>query len=68
MFVAVRGLTSDGHNFINDAKKRGASYIYDGPDGRENLENLRLSFTEILHKNLKLLELPAQKAKLQLVI
>lgn len=62
-FVAIKGKTVDGHNFINDAKKRGASYIYDGPDGREKLGELASEFYGNPSQKLKIIGVTGTKGK-----
>ncbi|MEK7536223.1 MAG: Mur ligase family protein [Patescibacteria group bacterium] len=62
-FVAIRGLTVDGHNYIEDAKKRGAVKIYDQGDTKQILGKLASEYYKNPSSKLKIVGVTGTKGK-----
>ncbi|MEK7550163.1 MAG: Mur ligase family protein [Patescibacteria group bacterium] len=60
IFVAIKGLHHDGNDFINDAKKRGASKIY---SGKEKLGELASEFYGNPSSKLEVIGITGTKGK-----
>ena len=62
-FVAIKGLTVDGHNYIEDAKKRGAVKIYDQGDTKQILGKLASEYYKNPSSKLKIVGVTGTKGK-----
>lgn len=63
VFVAIKGLTVDGHDYIEDAKKRGAVKIYSEGDTKEKLGELASEYYGNPSSKLKVIGVTGTKGK-----
>ncbi|HTK03608.1 MAG TPA: Mur ligase family protein [Alphaproteobacteria bacterium] len=63
VFVAVKGLTVDGHDYIDEARKNGAVEIYQGKNSRERLGELASEFYGNPSSKLKVIGVTGTKGK-----
>lgn len=56
VFVAIKGLTVDGHDYINEAINKGAVKVY----GEENIKGLEVPYVKVKNSRKKLAELAAE--------
>jgi UDP-N-acetylmuramoyl-L-alanyl-D-glutamate--2,6-diaminopimelate ligase len=62
-FVAIKGLTVDGHEYIEDAKKRGAKKIYSTGDTKQILGKLASEYYGNPSSKLKVIGVTGTKGK-----
>ncbi len=63
IFVAIKGQTVDGHDYIDDAKRRGASVIYDRGDTKQILGKLASDYYKNPSSKLKVIGVTGTKGK-----
>lgn len=63
IFVAIKGLTVDGHDYIEEAKKRGAIKIYSEGDTRKKLGELCSEYYGNPSSKLKIIGVTGTKGK-----
>lgn len=63
IFVAIKGLTVDGHDYIEDAKRRGAKKIYSEGDTRKKLGELCQEYYDDPSSKLKVIGVTGTKGK-----
>ncbi len=63
IFVAIKGLTVDGNDYIDEALKNGASEIYSGPDAKVKLGKLASDYYNDPSSKLKVIGVTGTKGK-----
>lgn len=63
IFVAIKGLTVDGHDYIDEAKKNGAIKIYSEGDTRKKLGELLSDYYKNPSSKLKIIGVTGTKGK-----